>query len=95
MLISKMLTPKGEFIISDKTAPLAQDILLERRWWNLKCVPEILVNSYHMTPRNNPEAYDFNNRIPSYSILPGISLAFHGVNKCKMLKRTEQETVKN
>jgi hypothetical protein len=48
-----------------------------------------------MTPRNYPEAQDSNNRTPSYSILAGISLAFHGVNECKMLKRTEQETVKN
>jgi len=60
-----------------------------------KMRPETSVNSKHLTPRNNPEAQDSNNRITSYSVLPGISLAFHGDNKCKMLNRTEQETVKN
>jgi hypothetical protein len=60
-----------------------------------KTRPITSVNSKHLTPRNNPEAQDTNNRIPSCSNLAGISIASHGVNKCKMLKRTEQETVKN
>jgi hypothetical protein len=53
--------------------------------------PETLVNSNHMTPRNNPDVQGSTNCIPSYSILPGISLAFPGANNCKMLNRTEQE----
>jgi len=40
MLTSNFFKPKGQFLISDKTAPLVQDILLENRRWDLKCVPK-------------------------------------------------------
>lgn len=38
--ISKIFKPKGQLVMSGKTAPLVKDILLEHRLWDLKCVPK-------------------------------------------------------